>query len=294
MSRTSQSGTTSPDLSREISDLLRLSISSSAFTSANDYAAALAQFKGRIIALDGIPCAGKTYLGRALRDHFKEHGIDAVFLEEKMNKEHLGLFYSYMEKGVVPNPCSFSLQLGAMYECLKIYSDALWYTGRQDGGKARVVIIDRPVWGNRVFEQLQVKKGNISPEQHKVYESIVLSSGPYTFDYLIYLYVSPETAHHRIHNVRKTPEESGMPVEYLRELEEAYYHHLHRHLELNDRSLVVIGNEDAFCSPEGVLCIIKNRTKPPRPTRTVEELSRIPGEIGKVMRHLCKHYTEST
>jgi deoxyadenosine/deoxycytidine kinase len=280
-------------LSQELSALLRTSISNAAFAPPNAYAASLRCFVGKIIALDGIPCAGKTHLGRALCALFKENGVPAVFLEEKMNKRHLAAFYSAMKRGVTPNPHSTTLQLCAMMECVQIYQVATWYAGRgPGGGLPHVVVLDRPIWGNRVFEQLQVIKGNITQEEHEIYDSYIVKHGPFFFDYLVYLYASPEKAHHRVHHVRKHPEEQGMPVEYLRELERVYYAHVHRHLEQGDRALTVIANEDAYCSAESLLDTLRAFKAPPKVTGTAESIAGAgASEVARAFKALCEHYS---
>jgi deoxyadenosine/deoxycytidine kinase len=273
---------------------LRTSISNVSFQPPSEYAASLRCFVGRIIALDGIPCAGKTHLGRALKDLFIENGIPAVFLEEKMNKIHLAAFYRAMNRRVSPNPHSTTLQLCAMMECVQLYREALWYAGRgPGGGKPHVVILDRPIWGNRVFEQLQVAKGNITGEEHEIYDSYVVKHGPYHFDHLVYLYASPDIAHHRVLHVRKHKEEEGMPVEYLRELEEVYFVHLHKHVEQGDKALAVISNEDAYCSASGLLEMLKEYRTPPRMNKTVEEILSTTGELARTFRMLCTHYSSA-
>jgi thymidylate kinase len=295
-------------LSASLAMVLRTSISNSAFTPPSTYAASLAHFKGKIIGLDGIPCAGKTHLGRALREHFRENGVAAVFLEEKMNPVHLAAFYKAMgeqqrqveeekkkpekdRKKPDPNPHSFSLQLCAMMECIQIYKEAVTLAGRgEGGGKAHVVIIDRPVWGNRVFEQLQVAKGNITAEQHEIYDSYIIKHGPYTFDHLVFLWTTPEKAHYRVVSVRKTPSELGVPLEYLRELELVYYGHLHRHLEQGDRALVVVANEDAYCSAERIVETLMQHKPTPKVERSAEEVVSTPGGVAKVLERLCAHY----
>lgn len=290
-------------LTRELDAILRTSISNASFAPRDGYAASLACFKGKIIALDGIPCAGKTHLGKALRDLFVENGVDAVFLEERMNKVHLGAFYKDMERqAALPdvqrtrNPHAITLQLCAMMECVQIYKEALWYAGRgAGGGKAHVVIIDRPVWGNRVFEQLQVAKGNIAKDEHDIYDSYVVKHGPYSFDHLVYLYASPEKAHYRMRHVRRSEEEKEVPLQYLRELELVYHAHLMRHVECGDKSLVVIANDDAYCSASQVIDVLRRYRVPP----TVEDTSEPPKgsprtseAVARSLTSLCDYYAE--
>ncbi len=295
-------------IAREITNLLRTSISNAAFKPPNRYAASLRKFIGKIIALDGIPCAGKTHLGRELCNHFLQNGIPAVFLEEKMNKEHLGAFYRDQErmekeqkeqkekplnerKPVAPNKYAFDLQIAAMFECIILYKEAWWYAGRgPGGGKQHVVILDRPIWGNRVFEQHNVRLGSISPEQHAIYDSYVVKHGPYVFDHLIYLYTSPEKAHYRMLHVRKNKEEKNVSLGYLEELEGVYYTHLHQHIEQADEALVVIPNEDAYCNVEHVIDTLSNYRVPPKVTSTIEEILKTPGEITRLFKMLCNHY----
>jgi len=299
------------DIARELANLLRTSISNNAFQPSDEYSASLRCFVGRIIALDGIPCAGKTHLGRDLRDHFNKHGIPAVFLEENMNKEHLGGFYADQErmekerqaqkdkplgerKTIAPNKHAFDLQLAALMECIQLYKDALWYAGRgAGGGKPHVVILDRPIWGNRVFEQHNVRLGSISADQHKIYDSYVVKHGPYMFDHLVYVYTSPKKAHHRMLHVRKNKEEKGVSMEYLEDLEGVYYMHIHKHLEHYDKALTVIANEDAYCNVEDVIETLRQYKLPPKMTSSAEEIVGTPGEVARTFEMLCAHYSLS-
>jgi len=280
------------DITQKLDHILRTSISNTAFQPANERAAILRTFIGRIIVLDGIPCSGKTHLGRTLRDYFTENGIAAIFLEEKINKQHLGRFYAAMKRGESPNPHSFPLQLCAMHECIQIYKEAVWYAGRgPGGGKPHVVIIDRPIWGNRVFEQLQVAKGNITQEEHEIYDSYIVKHGPYLFDHLVYLYTSPEKAHHRVLHVRKHTEEADMPLEYLWELQRTYFIHIHKHVVQGDRALCVIANDDAYVSAEGVIDTLLKHRMPPKIKRSSEDLIRTK-EVSTVFADWCDHYAQ--
>jgi deoxyadenosine/deoxycytidine kinase len=276
----------------KLKTILEASISNSSFRQPNEQTSLLYRFIGQIIALDGIPCAGKTHLGRSLRDYFMENGIAAVFLEEKMNLIHLEAFYAAEERKEVPNPHAFPLQLCAMQECIRLYKDALWYAGRgAGGGKPHVVIIDRPIWGNRVFEQLHVTKGNITQEQHHIYDSYVVKDGPYSFDHLIYLYTSAEVAHHRILNVRRHPEESKIPLKYLQDLQLTYLVHIYKHVSYGDRSLCIIANDDAYVSCSGVVETLSKCRTAPKVERTLDEIIKA-GDVNKVFGEWCRHYAK--
>lgn len=256
--------------------------------------AMLESFRGKIIALGGPICAGKTTLGKALRDHFIENGVDAVFHEERVHRRHLDLFYKGL--GQLPrNPHAFSFQLDMLMQCAYVYTESAYQTGKKgDTARPKVVIIDRAAWDNYVFALLHYISGNINESEMEIYVEKLRELGAFHLDYVVYLHVSAEKAHKRIHEVRKSKEESGVPLAYCESLERAYFLHLRTRLEQErksgETSTLVVSNE-IWCNPKQVISKLVSNVPPP----SLESLDLLdvvpdPKKLSGVFDELCRHY----
>lgn len=277
-------------------EILRLSISNSAFRSSDPIRQLLWSCVGQIIGLGGLPCSGKTTLGQNLATLFNKYEVPCLFIPEVMDNEHLALFYYHVEKGTSPNPEAWPFQLNAMQACIYNYQRAKIFSGRSTlKCSPHVVILDRPIGENRVFEQMHVECGNISQKQHAIYDNNIIKNGPYELDAYVYLHVRSSVCHNRITKVRKNEAEKNVPLSYLQSLELMYITHMLKHIEERDRSLFVINNESMFFSQEQLVGLLRDISKPRTPP-TLEQpaieytTNRLDTE--KLMERVVAHYQD--
>lgn len=90
-----------------------------------------------------------------------------------------------------------------------------------------LVVIDRSVWSDWVFARQAYADGFISAADFDWYlrlrariaERVPIAQCPFA---VVYLDVTPEECHHRVHHVRRRPFESGISLDYLRGLDRFY------------------------------------------------------------------------
>lgn len=254
----------------------------------------LLKFVGQIIAFDGLPCAGKTTFLEKLHEIFSSYGIPCIIYKEKVNKKHLAEFYRQYKLGTKPNTEAYPFQLGTMNSCISAYEDALKMSGRTKIiGLPHVCILDRPVWGNKIFEEGQYEAGNISEEQHDIYLETIISHGPYIFDNYIYLHVSAETCFNRILNVRENPEEKDVDLVYLKGLEKRYVEMVIDQIKDGDRSVFVVDNDAVFCNPKRLLEKLLQERSIPKLPKDTKSYVETPEKVAGVMSMLVAHYRGS-
>lgn len=166
------------------------------------------RLRGKIICIEGLIGAGKTYLGRSMVSFFKSLGMKAVFYEEKADYKLLKQFYKD------PKQYAYALQILMMRNCANNFSLA-----KEECKKGTICIIDRSMWGNGVFAAMHAKAGNISEADYISYLDIFNKSGPYMPDHVLLLYAPAETCHDRVVRLRKRKAEDQLPVGYLLDLE---------------------------------------------------------------------------
>ena len=246
---------------------------------------------GCIIAVEGGIGVGKSTAAQSIVAFLNGIGIEAVCLEELFNKTLLGMFYEGNENETKPN-YAFAFQLSMLKDCQRNFERAMWESGKRGGGKRKVVVIDRTIWGNAVFAALHRQAGNISEKEFQSYIDDLKSVGPYTIDYVVYLDLSPETALRRI-ALRGRKAERSCKIEYLRELDRAYYAMVYQQMVSRHSNITVISN-DIFVEPEYVLRAITQRPRGafsfsadlrPAPDMTDEK-------IREGFEKLCNWYTE--
>lgn len=279
------------------SEILRRSISNSAFRTSDPIRQLLWSCVGKIIGLGGLPCSGKTTLGEALSALFAKYDVPCLFVPEEVDKEHLGEFYRHVKEGTKPNPEAWPFQLNAMLACISNYKIAQIYSGKSKlKCSPHVVILDRPILENRVFEQMHVECGNISAKQHGIYDNNIIKNGPYELDAYVYLHVRASICHNRIIKVRKNEEEKDVPLEYLQSLELMYITHLLKYVEERDRSLYVINNESMFFSQEQLIGLLKDTAKtrvPPVLENPAIEYTKDRDNTYRVMDCIVEHYQDT-
>lgn len=253
---------------------------------------------GRIIAIEGGIGVGKTTIGQSMANTLNECGVEAIFLEETVNEHLLKMFYDGNADKTKPN-YSFAFQISMLKDCQQNYERAMWESGRR-GGKQKVVIVDRTIWGNAVFAALHCDEKNINSVEFNAYLESLKKGGPYEIDHVVYLDLKPSKARKRITQRGRTAEKT-CSVEYLQDLDRAYYAQLYNQIAAGHSNIIVASN-DVFLDAEYALRLITTPgpgpfTFPPelkpssRPAENIDEWRQ---EEAKRVREgfdrLCKWY----
>lgn len=247
---------------------------------------------GCIIAIEGGIGVGKSTAAQSVVAFLNSIGIEAVCLEELFNKTLLEMFYEGNEDRTAPN-YAFPFQLSMLKDCQRNFERAMWESGKRGGGKRKVVVIDRTIWGNAVFAALHCHAGNLSEKEFQSYVDDLKSVGPYKIDYVIYLDLAPETALRRI-ALRGRKAEKSCGIDYLRELDRAYYAMVYHQMVSGHSNITVIAN-DIFVEPEYVLRAITQKPRGAfsfapdlRPSTDMKD-----EKIREGFAALCKWFTEN-
>lgn len=136
-----------------------------------------------------------------------------VFLEPTTKNPYLEKFYKD------PKRYALKLQLWIFKQRFRTYIAATKHVLQTGQG----VLLDRSVFSDTVFADVNFQQGTISLEGYEYYKDLkkkALQSVPVPHTTL-YLDVSPETCHERIRR-RGRDYESGIPLEYLKGLDASY------------------------------------------------------------------------
>eukprot|EP01091_Cochliopodium_minus_P000327 TRINITY_DN1031_c3_g1_i1.p1 TRINITY_DN1031_c3_g1~~TRINITY_DN1031_c3_g1_i1.p1 ORF type:complete len:248 (-),score=68.66 TRINITY_DN1031_c3_g1_i1:68-811(-) len=162
--------------------------------------------------VEGNIGAGKTTLTKKLGEKYGSK----IFFEPTAKNPFLENFYKE------PKKYAFRMQLWLLKHRYKAYNEALITMKKNDVG----IVMDRSIFSDYTFAKLNMMEGNISKEEFKIYLELrdkMLKNVVYP-DHVIYLKVSVDECHRRIHDIRKRKEEisTGIPKPYLAGLEECY------------------------------------------------------------------------
>lgn len=146
-------------------------------------------FLGRTIYLEGLIGAGKSTLCKIINATFQLAGINVKMYLEHKNEAYLTLFKSNMTQH------AFGFQMYMLTQRILSTSNGI-LSNQTDPA---VMIFDRSLLGDRSFEVMHVKYGNISPEEHKAYESVVSQASTVVPppDFLVKLEVNPDICNER-------------------------------------------------------------------------------------------------
>lgn len=184
-----------------------------------------------IIALEGIPGAGKTTATEYLKTYYEDLGVKIKVFHEKFDDSILQLFLN--------NPVKYGMafQMHILFLRKEIHLKALKY---HDAGY--YVIIDRSVFGDMAFCNLHVKNGNIDNDTYADYLNII-DNIPRLGDLnVFFLDVSIECAKSRIRNRSRLNEHDVYTDKYLSDLRSC-------HIEVfKDRNVKIIDWESDLSS----------------------------------------------
>ena len=159
------------------------------------------------LAISGIIGAGKTTLADELG---KRLGFE-VFHELGADTSKLDAFYSDMKKH------AFTLQMHLLSKRYEQHQQIVY------GGKD--AIVDRSIYEDAVFAHVLHNAGCMTDNEYDTYlgNSRIMHNGMRRPTAIIHLDVTPENALERVHQ-RNRVCESGITLEYLENLHEAYEH----------------------------------------------------------------------
>jgi len=193
-------------------------------------------FNKPIIVVEGIIGAGKTTITQLLE---KELQLKGHYEPVDANK-YLKLFYAEEARiragGDKPNKYAFPMQMELMYQRFAMHKSACWEAAQFNQHKG--AIIDRSIFGDRVFAKLLTRYGNIEPIMWETYQKTfwILSQDFMPPQYMIFLDTPVETAWKRArgdmgrNRDQETPMENDDFYNYLIDLQKEH-HELIREIE---------------------------------------------------------------
>lgn len=164
-----------------------------------------------IVWVEGIIASGKTTLAKQIAER-----LEFKLLEEPVESNpYLAAFYKD------PKKYAFGFQIYMLHHRYAMKQEAAFAAAR---GAVKGIVLDRSIAGDRVFAAHHAfEAGNIDPLDYECYEycyqMMARSILPPTV--LIYLNVRAETAYARMQK-RGRPEESGVTLQYLKDLKRGY------------------------------------------------------------------------
>jgi deoxyadenosine/deoxycytidine kinase len=166
---------------------------------------------GPIVWVEGPIAAGKTTLSKQIAEALNLRPL----FEPVESNPYLELFYKD------PKSCAFAMQIHLLH-CRYAMQQIAAFEATMNGGYSGAVL-DRGMPGDRVFARLHREAGNITELEWQTYEraynTMVCTLIPPSV--IVYLDVEPEVALERVKN-RKRGAESGMSLDYLRDLRKGY------------------------------------------------------------------------
>ncbi|XP_001634243.3 deoxyguanosine kinase isoform X2 [Nematostella vectensis] len=163
----------------------------------------------KVLILEGNIGVGKTTLACQLARKLNYK----LFLEPTNKNPYLARFYED------PKRYALKMQIWLFRQRFRMYSKATSHVLTTGQG----VLLDRSVFSDCVFADVNYKEGTISEEGYKYYNELktkALKSVPPPH-VMLFVDASPEVCFERIHG-RGRDYESGIPLSYLKALHKAY------------------------------------------------------------------------
>ncbi|EME25844.1 O-methyltransferase, partial [Galdieria sulphuraria] len=201
----------------------------------------------KIIDIEGNIAVGKTCLVRSLFPTLETQGMTPCVFEEDPNHTFLSAFYQK------PEIFGFSFQMYMLKLAQQVVIKAQHYLLEDTNN---VGLIDRSIWGNRVFADCNHHLGNFSQEEYGIYKS-VYNETEFQPDYLIYLDASPSVCLERAKKRGRSAEQE-LQLSYLEALDTFHFQHLISTI-CEGRAKVLVFNCHMFCTAEQVLDKIRER-----------------------------------
>lgn len=164
------------------------------------------------IIVDGTTGVGKTSLIKILTEEFEFIAYNEIFRDDN---NLLGRFFNEGNRWCFPMQVSFLNNRYLQYiEAMSIEN----------------AIMDRSIYSDPIFADMYLQEGNMSSEEHSVYEALYhsLTSSLTPPGLVIYLDVTAEEAIRRIRR-RGREDEIQMPNQYWKNLHKCYTHYYQKY-----------------------------------------------------------------
>jgi deoxyadenosine/deoxycytidine kinase len=199
-----------------------------------------------VLVIDGTVGCGKSTLGKLL-----EHRLGIKLCEELSNTdttELLDRFYRDQERW------SFALQIHFLNERFRMIKDI---------HKAGKGLLDRSIFGDRIFAEMLNEDGMMLDEEYRTYSTLLDSMLEHVKppSVMVYLECSTETAIKRI-NKRNRGEECNVPHEYWERLNTKYDKWFEEY-DLSPKICINVDNLDLMVESEREIILkrIENKLK---------------------------------
>ena len=175
--------------------------------------------RGLFITIDANIGAGKTNACHAIASAATASGWPAQVLEEPTHHPQFNHFLERYYKDLQTETNTgggFAMQMFMLtqrYEQHRLAVELAW------GSQGKIVVQDRPIYGDTVFATTAMERGFMTPEEYQLYVDVYknMSRDVMPPDIFVYLDVSPEECHDRMHS-RGRSQENGVPLDYLQQL----------------------------------------------------------------------------
>ena len=179
--------------------------------------------QGLFITIDANIGAGKTNACHAIGSAATANGWPARILEEPTHHPKFPHFLQHYYKDLPTGTNTgggFSMQMFMLcqrYEQHRLAVELAW------GPHGQVVIQDRPIYGDTVFATTAMERGFMTRQEFELYVDVFrnMSRDVMPPDIFVYLDVSPEECFRRMAS-RARDEETGVPLDYLQQLDKNY------------------------------------------------------------------------
>jgi len=164
--------------------------------------------RGLVVAIEGLIGAGKS----TLTNNLCQLCNYTAFNEPVESNPFLVDYYKD------PNRWAYAMQVNLLWERFRMFQEANYRALRGE-----ICIADRSIYGDAAFALVQYKDKYFTENEFKSYKTMhetIQPLLPYP-DLMIWLELSPEDTMERIKK-RSRECESNIPIEYLRNLYEAY------------------------------------------------------------------------
>ncbi|KAA8498390.1 O-methyltransferase MdmC [Porphyridium purpureum] len=192
---------------------------------------------GSVFAIEGNIGVGKSTWAQSLRDDFfLPNKVRCIVHQERPNKLFLDQFYKDASR------YGFAFQIYMLQNCLARSADAFREARDTSQNSKRtasaVSIIDRSLFGNRVFANTNRMLGRISPDEYSVYCSLA-ERETHAPDWILYLHADPATCYDRM-RLRGDDSESAVELWYLEALHRGHVESVIENLASPAANIIVI------------------------------------------------------
>lgn len=194
---------------------------------------------GEVLAVCGLIGAGKTTLGDLFVALSRSFRVDAHFLREKRHTPVLEMYIHSQERFALPFQVLMAENSINRQETAAILAS-----------RGTLAVLERPLFGNRVFAEVNRDAGYITPKDYLFYERMMPKNEDNGLTTIVYLHASHSVALERM-GVRGETCEQDYEQGYLARLSDAYFVALLRAVAAG-RAVAPVpwdgGSPDDFCA----------------------------------------------